>query len=124
MNDFQRAHRRYSLTSVDAIIAGVICPVENVSATGILINGWDNPPPQGTTGAFSVRAPLPDRVETVAITGTVVRVQDNGAVALSFETPGKDWPKLLVFLDTLQQEGGAVGKDEGEGEGGEGEGEA
>ena len=35
--------------------------------------------------------------------GTVVRVLDTGSVALSFETPGKDWPKLLIFLDDQEQ---------------------
>ena len=99
MSEFQRVQRRYSLTSVDAVVAGVVCPVINVSTSGILIEGWENPPPQGTTGAFTVRAPLQDRVESVEITGTVVRVQDDGAVALTFQTPGKDWPKLLVFLN-------------------------
>ena len=104
MSEIQRAHRRYSLASVDAVVAGVVCPVIDVSVSGILIEGWDNPPPEGTTGAFTVRAPLPDRVEFVDITGTVVRIQDDGAVALSFETPGKDWPKLLVFLDNKEHQ--------------------
>lgn len=107
MSEFQRAHRRYSLASVDAVVAGVVCPIRNVSASGILIEGWDNPPPEGTTGTFTVRAPFSDRVESVEITGTVVRIQDDGAVALSFETPGKDWPKLLVFLDKKESRGEA-----------------
>ena len=47
MNEFQRTHRRYSLASVDAIVAGVVCPVVNVSTTGILIDGWAEPPPEG-----------------------------------------------------------------------------
>ncbi|MDA1091226.1 MAG: PilZ domain-containing protein [Proteobacteria bacterium] len=105
MSEFKRAHRRYGLTSVAAVVAGVVYPIQNVSATGILIEGWENPPPQGTTGMFSVRAPLADRVESVEITGTVVRVQDDGAVALKFETPDKDWPKLLIFLDKQEQLG-------------------
>ncbi|MDA0305353.1 MAG: hypothetical protein O3B76_03595 [Proteobacteria bacterium] len=103
MSEFQRAHRRYSLSAVDAVVAGVVCKVVNVSATGILIDGWQNPPPQGTTGAFTVRAPIEGKVRSLEITGTVVRVQDTGPVALSFETPGKDWPKLLVFLDDQEQ---------------------
>ena len=28
-----------------------------------------------------------------------IRVQDDGSVALSYATPGHDWPKLLEFLD-------------------------
>ncbi len=122
MNDFQRAHRRYSLASVDAVVAGVVCPVQNVSASGILIDGWDNPPPKGTTGTFTVRAPLGDRVESVEITGTVVRIQDDGAVALTFEEPGKDWPKLLVFLDNKERgdEAEAGNEDGGEDGGGDG----
>ncbi len=107
MSEFQRANRRYSLASVDAVVAGVVCPVINVSSTGILIDGWENPPPPGTTGAFTVRAPLQDRVESVDITGTVVRVQDDGPVALTFQTPGKDWPKLLIFLDKQENQGEA-----------------
>ena len=104
MSEFQRAHRRYSLSSVDAVVAGVVCKVVNVSASGILIDGWQNPPPQGITGAFVVRAPIEGKVRSLEITGTVVRILDEGAVAMTFETPGKDWPKLLVFLD--EQEGG------------------
>lgn len=107
MRELKRAHRRYSLSTVDAVVAGVVCLVVNVSSTGILIEGWKNPPPEGTTGVFTVRASAPDKVQSIEITGTVVRVQDDGGVALSFDTPGKDWPKLLVFLDN--QEGGATG---------------
>ena len=103
MGEFQRAHRRYSLSAVDAVVAGVVCKVVNVSATGILIDGWQNPPPQGTTGAFTVRTPVEGKVQHVEITGTVVRVLDTGSVALNFETPGKDWPKLLIFLDDQEQ---------------------
>ncbi len=105
MSEFQRTNRRYSLTSVDAIVAGVVCPVVNVSSTGILIGGWASPPPQGTSGTFTVRAPLADGVQSIEITGTVVRIQDDGAVALTFESPSRDWPRLLVFLD--EKEGGA-----------------
>ena len=101
MNEFQRTHRRYSLASVDAIVA---CPVVNVSTTGILIDGWAEPPPEGTSGTFTVRVPLADSVQSIEITGTVVRIQDDGAVALSFESPGRDRPRLLVFLD--ENEGG------------------
>ena len=103
MSEFQRAHRRYSLTSVEAIVAGVVCPVVNVSATGILIDGWAEPPPKGTSGAFIVRAPLADKVQSIEITGIVVRIQDDGAVALTFESPGRDWPRLLVFLDEKER---------------------
>ena len=39
MSEIQRAHRRYSLASVDAVVAGVVCPVINVSVSGILIEG-------------------------------------------------------------------------------------
>ena len=99
MSEFQRAHKRYSLSSVDAVVAGIVCKVVNVSATGILIDGWQNPPPQGTSGTFIVRAPMEGKVRSLEITGNVVRVLDDGAVAMSFETPGKAWPKLLIFLD-------------------------
>jgi len=105
MSEFQRAHRRYSLASVDAIVAGAVCPVRNVSATGILIDGWAAPPPEGTTGTFTVRAPLADKVPSLEITGTVVRIQDDGAVALTFESPSRDWPRLLVFLDERERQG-------------------
>lgn len=111
MSEFQRTHRRYSLTSVDAIVAGVVCPVVNVSTTGILIDGWASPPPEGTIGTFTVRAPRADEVQSIEITGTVVRIQDDGAVALTFESPGRDWPRLLVFLD--ENEGGAGEAPEG-----------
>ncbi len=105
MSDFQRTHRRYSLDSVDAVVAGVVCPVVNVSATGILIDGWADPPPEGTSGTFTVRAPLADKVQSLEITGTVVRIQDDGAVALTFESPGRDCPRLLVFLDEKESGG-------------------
>ena len=104
MSEFQRGHRRYSLTSVDAIVAGVVCPVVNVSTTGILIDGWAKPPPEGTNGTFTVRTPLADSVQSIEITGTVVRIQDDGAVALTFESPGRDWPRLLVFLDENERQ--------------------
>ena len=107
MSEFQRAHRRYNLTSVDAIVVGAVCPVINVSTTGILIDGWASPPPKGTSGTFTLRAPLADSVQSIEITGTVVRVQDDGAVALSFESPGRDWPRLLVFLDEKESRGEA-----------------
>ena len=105
MGEYKRANRRYSLASVDAVVAGTVCKVLNVSAEGILIEGWENPPPAGTTGAFTVRTPLADKVESVEITGTVVRVLDDGAVALTFQVPRHDWPKILVFLDNKEQEG-------------------
>ncbi len=105
MGDYQRANRRYSLASVDAVVAGVVCKVQNVSADGILIEGWENPPPADTTGVFTVRTPLADKVESVEITGTVVRVLDDGAVALNFPSPRNDWPKILVFLDKKEREG-------------------
>ena len=114
MSEFQRTHRRYNLTSVDAIVAGVVCPVVNVSTTGILIDGWTEPPPEGTSGTFTVRAPLADSVQSIEITGTVVRIQDDGAVALTFETPDKDWPRLLVFLDEKER---GEESDEGAGDG-------
>ncbi|NQU59872.1 MAG: PilZ domain-containing protein [Rhodospirillales bacterium] len=109
MNDFNRVNQRYSLTSVDAIVAGVVCPVQNVSATGILIANWNNPPPEGTTGSFAVRTPMGDKVSSIEITGIVVRIQDDGAVALKFETPGQDWPKLLEFLDAKERAGEGEG---------------
>ncbi len=105
MSQSQRVNRRYSLASVDALVEGTVCKVLNVSSDGILIDGWKNPPPLGTTGAFTVRAPLADKVESVEITGTVVRIQDDGAVALTFPSPRHDWPKILVFLDKQEQEG-------------------
>lgn len=108
MSEFQRAHQRYSLNSVDAIVAGVVCPVVNVSTTGILIDDWAEPPPEGTFGTFTVRAPLADKIQSIEITGTVVRIQDDGAVALIFESPGRDWPRLLVFLDE-KESGGEAG---------------
>ncbi len=105
MNQSRRVNRRYSLASVDALVEGTICKVVNVSADGMMLDGWKNPPPWGTTGAFTVRAPVADKVESVEITGTVVRVQDDGAVALTFPSPRHDWPKILVFLDKKEQEG-------------------
>ena len=99
MSEFQRAHQRYSLTCVDAVVAGEVCPVINVSTGGILIENWKNPPPIGTSGAFKVSAPVAGGVRTIDITGTVVRIQDDAAVAMSFTSPGHDWPKLLEFLD-------------------------
>jgi hypothetical protein len=105
MSEYKRVNRRYDITSVDAVVAGVVCRVRNVSANGILIAGWENPPPEGTTGAFTLRTPLLDKVQSMEITGTVVRVQPDGDVALTFEQPRNDWPKLLVFLDNKQREG-------------------
>ncbi len=107
MGDYKRANRRYSLASVDAVVAGVVCKVENVSADGILIQGWKRPLPTGTTGVFTGRMPLADKVESIEITGTVVRVLGDGAVALTFPSPRHDWPKILVFLDKKEREGGA-----------------
>lgn len=104
MSEFKRAHRRYSLTSVDAIVAGEDCPVTNVSAGGILIENWKNPPDAGTSGAFKVRAPVGDGVQSIDITGIVVRVQPDDGVAMSYATPGHDWPKLLEFLDLKERE--------------------
>lgn len=104
MSEFKRAHRRYSLSSVDAVVAGEVCPVINVSSGGVLIENWKNPPAAGTSGAFKIRAPVADGVQSIDITGTVVRVQDNGGVALSYATPGHDWPKLLEFLDLKERE--------------------
>ena len=105
MGEYKRANRRYSLASVDALVAGTVCMVLNVSQDGILIDGWENPPPLGTTGAFIVRAPLADKVESIEITGSVVRIQDDGPVALTFPSPRQDWLKILVFLDKKEQEG-------------------
>ena len=104
MSEYKRT-RRYDIDSVDAVVAGTVCRVKNVSANGILIEGWENPPPLGTTGAFTLRTPLLDKVQSMEITGTVVRVQPDGGVALTFEQPRSDWPKLLVFLDKKQREG-------------------
>ena len=105
MNQHKRAHHRYSLSSVDAVVAGEVCPVINVSAGGILIADWNNPPVAGTTGAFKIRAPVGDGIQSIGITGTVVRVQDDGPVALSYAIPGHDWPMLLEFLDLKEREG-------------------
>jgi hypothetical protein len=104
MSEFQRAHRRYSLSSVDAVVAGEVCPVINVSAGGILIKNWKNPPAAGTSGAFKIRVPIADGVQSIDITGIVVRIQDDGGVALSYATPGHDWPKLLEFLDLKERD--------------------
>ena len=104
MSEFKRAHLRYSLSSVDAVVAGEVCPVINVSAGGILIANWKNPPGAGTSGAFKIRAPVGDGVQSIDITGTVVRAQDDGPVALSYATPGHDWPMLLEFLDLKERE--------------------
>ena len=112
MDDYQRASRRYSLDSVDAVVAGVVCQVVNVSAEGILIEGWENPPPMGTTGVFTVRAPLAGQVLSIEITGTVIRLQDNGAVALTYQMPRQDWSKILLLLDKQQKEGKGAGEDE------------
>ncbi len=105
MSEYKRINRRYDLNSVDAVVAGTVCRVNNVSVNGILIEGWENPPPIGTTGAFTLRTPLLDKVQSMEITGTVVRIQPDGEVALTFEQPRADWPKLLVFLDKKQREG-------------------
>ena len=107
MSERQRAHPRYDLNSVDAVVAGVVCSVVNVSATGILIGGWDNPPPAGTTGTFTLRTPLLEKIESMEIAGTVVRVLDDGGVAMSFEMPNHSWPRLLEFLDKKEREGEA-----------------
>ncbi len=105
MGEYKRANWRYSLDSVDAVVAGVVCKVQNVSADGILIEGWENPPPEGTTGTFTVRTPLADKVESVEITGTVVRIRNDGAVALNFQAPRHDWSEILVFLHKKEREG-------------------
>ena len=105
MSEYKRVNRRYDITSVDAVVAGTVCPVKNVSVNGILIEGWENPPPLGTSGAFTLRTPLLDKVQSMEITGTVVRIQADGDVALTFESPRGDWPKLLVFLDIKDREG-------------------
>ena len=105
MSERQRAHPRYDLNSVDAVVAGVVCSVVNVSATGILIGGWNNPPPEGTTGAFTLRTPLLDKIESMEITGTLVRVLDDGNVAMSYEMPNHSWPRLLELLDKKEREG-------------------
>ena len=89
------------------MVAGVVCSVINVSATGILIGGWDNPPPEGTTGTFTLRTPLLDKIESMEITGTVIRVLDDGSVAMSYEMPNHSWPRLLEFLDRKEREGEA-----------------
>lgn len=107
MSERQRAHPRYDLTSVDAVVAGMVCRVANVSATGILIEGWANPPPEGTTGAFTLRTPLLEKVASMQITGTVVRILEEVNVALSYEMPRRDWPRLLEFLDEKEREGEA-----------------
>jgi hypothetical protein len=105
MIDSQRAHHRYSLSCVDVVVAGEACPVVNISSGGILIENWKNPPAQGTSGAFKVRAPVDGGVRSIDITGTVVRIQADGAVAMSFTSPGHDWPKLLEFLYQNEHQG-------------------
>ena len=105
MSEYKRVNRRYDLTSMDAVVAGTVCRVKNVSANGILIAGWENPPPLGTTGAFTLRMPLMDKVQSMEITGIVVRIQPDVDVALNFESPRGDWPKLLMFLDKKEREG-------------------
>ena len=67
MSEFKRAHCRYSLSSVDAIVAGEVCPVINVSAGGILIENWKNPPAAGTSGDFKIRAPVADGVQQTTL---------------------------------------------------------
>ena len=111
MNEFKRAHQRYSLASVDAVVAGEMCPVINVSTGGILIENWKKPPDIGTSGAFKIRAPMDGSVKSIDITGTVIRIQDDGSVALSFSSPGHDWPKLLEFLDQKEREEDRLGDD-------------
>jgi hypothetical protein len=49
--------------------------------------------------------PLMDKVQSMEITGIVVRIQPDVDVALNFESPRGDWPKLLVFLDKKEREG-------------------
>jgi len=107
MSERQRAHPRYDLTSIDAVVAGMVLRVANVSATGVFIEGWSNPPPEGTTGAFTLRTPLLEKVASMEIVGTVVRVLEDVNVALSFEMPRRDWPRLLEFLDRKEREGEA-----------------
>ncbi|MBT3306209.1 MAG: PilZ domain-containing protein [Alphaproteobacteria bacterium] len=107
MNDFKRADERYSLACVGAVVAGEVCPVINVSNGGILIENWKNPPPVGTSGAFKIRAPVGGTVRSMDITGVVVRIQADGGVAMSFASPGQDWPKLLEFLDKNERDGQA-----------------
>jgi len=55
-------------------------------------------------GAFKIRVPIADGVQSIDITGIVVRIQDDGGVALSYATPGHDWPKLLEFLDLKERD--------------------
>jgi len=99
----QRVHKRYDLESVEALVAGVTLRVVNVSATGILIAGWRNPPEAGTKGGFTLRAPLDGAVASMEIIGTVVRVQPDGGVALTFDMPDKSWPKLLAWIDAQER---------------------
>lgn len=99
----QRANPRYYLDSVEALVAGNLLPVVNVSATGILIGGWPNPPPEGTNGAFTLRAPIENGVASMEISGTVVRVQPDGGVALTYDLPDKSWPRLLAWLDKQER---------------------
>ncbi len=105
MSEYKRVNRRYDLNTVDAVVAGTVCRVNNVSVNGLLIEGWENPPPNGTTGAFTLRTPLLEKVQSMEITGTVVRIKPDGDVALTFESPRGDWSKLLVFLDKKEREG-------------------
>jgi len=99
MSERLRAHPRYDLASIDVLVTGVSCRVENVSATGILIVGWENPSPVGSTERFTLRTLLASGVMSMDITGTVVRWHDNGVVALNYENPTPSWPRLLEFLD-------------------------
>ncbi len=39
------------------------------------------------------------------VEGLGVRIQPDGDVALTFESPRSNWPKLLVFLDKKEREG-------------------
>jgi len=105
MSERQRAHPRYDLASIDALVAGVACRVENVSAIGILIAGWGNPSPVGTTERFTLRTLLSSGVMSLDVTGTVVRLHDNGVVALNYDKPTPSWPRLLEFLDRKKREG-------------------
>ncbi len=59
MSEFQRAHRRYSLSSVGAVVAGEVCPVINVSAGGILIKNWKTRLPPARRGLLKSERRLP-----------------------------------------------------------------
>jgi len=105
MSEHRRTYPRYDLASIDALIAGDACQVENVSATGVLIAGWENPSPVGNPMRITLRTALSSGVMSMDITATVIRRHDTGVVALQYDKPTSSWPKLLEFLDSKKRKG-------------------